>query len=100
MLLQAGSPAMLHAGCVLFGLGVGNLITFPALIVQQEFPKAHFARTVALVVAVNQVTFAFGPGLLGLIRETTGGYFWALIVCIAMQLAGAAVVLVRPRPAG
>ncbi|MGE0718109.1 MAG: MFS transporter [Alphaproteobacteria bacterium] len=97
LLVPEGSTATLIAGCVLFGLGVGNLITFPALIVQQEFPRAHFARTVALLVAVNQMAFAFGPGLLGLIRAATGGYGWAIALCILLHAAGAAIVLVRPR---
>ena len=96
-LLLEGSSAGLYAGCVLFGLGVGNLITFPALIVQREFPAAHFARIVGLVVAVNQFAFAFGPGLLGLVREWAGSYGPALVACMAMQAAGAAVVLLRPR---
>ncbi|BBK33990.1 sugar phosphate permease [Stella humosa] len=97
-LLLEGSVPALYAGCVLFGLGVGNLITFPALIVQREFPAAHFARVVGLVVAVNQFTFAFGPGLLGLLREWRGSYDAALVACMAMQAAGAAIVLLRPRP--
>lgn len=95
--LAAGTPWLLLAGCVLFGLGVGNLITFPALIVQREFPPAHFARVVGLVVAVNQFAFAFGPGLLGLLYEWTGGYGAALALCMALQGTAAAIVLVRPR---
>lgn len=95
--LAVGTVPFLVAGCVLFGLGVGNLITFPALIVQREFPAAHFARVVGLVVAVNQFVFAFGPGLLGLLREWTGGYGAALALCMALQGAGAAIVLLRPR---
>src|SRR5215468_5236235 len=35
------STAMLYLGCILFGLGLGNLVTLPALIVPQEFPKQH-----------------------------------------------------------
>lgn len=95
--LLAGTPPLLLAGCVLFGLGVGNLITFPAIIVQREFPAAHFARVVGLVVAVNQFAFAFGPGLLGLLREWTGGYATAIVLCMALQATAAATVLVRPR---
>ncbi len=94
--LLHGSPAALYAGCVLFGLGVGNLITFPALIIQREFPAAHFARTVGLVVAVNQFTFAFGPGLLGGLREWTGSYSAALAACMAMQAVAGFIVLLRP----
>ena len=52
---------LLYLGCVLFGLGSGNLTSLPGLLVQQEFPKQHFARIVSLVVAINQYSFAFGP---------------------------------------
>ena len=65
ILATATAPAMLYLGCALFGLGVGNTTSLPGLLVQQEFPKQHFARIVSLVVAINQFSFAFGPSLLG-----------------------------------
>lgn len=92
-------PAMLYLGCVLFGAGVGNVITFPGLIVQREFPAGHFTRVVALVVAVNQFTFAFAPGLFGLVRDLTDGYGAVLALCAALQALAAALVLVRPSSA-
>ena len=64
ILATAIAPAMLYLGCGLFGLGVGNTTSLPGLLVQQEFPKQHFARIVSLVVAINQFTFAFGVWLL------------------------------------
>src|SRR5258708_2215874 len=48
VLLSTSSPAGLYLGCILFGFGVGNLITLPGLIVQQEFPRRDFARPVSL----------------------------------------------------
>jgi MFS family permease len=89
------SATALHIGCVLFGLGVGNMISLPALIVQQEFPRPHFSRIVSLVVAINQFTFAFGPGLLGYLQRVDGGYTTALLVCLAME-ATAAIIVVLP----
>ena len=41
---------------------------------------------------------AFGPGLLGLLREWTGGYATAIVLCMALQATAAATVLVRPPP--
>jgi predicted MFS family arabinose efflux permease len=93
----AGSPAALIAASALFGLSVGNLITLPLLIVQREFPAAAFGMVTALVVAINQVTYALGPGALGVVRDWTGGYGAPLALCIAMQCTGALIILLgRP----
>ena len=91
------SPAVLYAGCVLFGLGVGNVITFPSLIVQQEYRPADFNRVVSLVLAINQFTFAFGPGLLGWARDHWGSYEAALAICAACDAVATVAVLVRAR---
>jgi MFS family permease len=66
-------PLFLYLGCVGFGLGVGNLVSLPGLIVQQEFPPEHFSRIVSLIVACNQYVFAFGPGSLVLCHVETIG---------------------------
>ena len=96
VLLLAHWPiTTLYLGCVLFGLGGGNMISLPSLIVHQEFPKQHFSRIVALVVAINQFTFAFGPGLLGYLYRAAGNYAPAFIACIVMQSV-AAVIVVTP----
>lgn len=51
----------------LFGLGIGNARLLPPTIAQVEFADADLARAVALVVAVSQATYAFGPLALGLL---------------------------------
>ncbi|HYS48388.1 MAG TPA: hypothetical protein VEM36_06415, partial [Xanthobacteraceae bacterium] len=63
------------------------------LIVQQEFPPAHFARVVSMIVAINQFTFAFGPDLLGRLQQSAGGYATALVACLVMDAAAAVIVL-------
>jgi fucose permease len=94
ILMRADSAALLYAGCALFGLGVGNAITFPSLIVQQEFARQDFSRVVSLIVAINQVTFAFGPAILGWTRDRWGSYGVALAICLAADVAAAVIVLV------
>lgn len=96
MLLFLDSPVLLYAGCILFGLSVGNVITFPALIVQREFPAALFGRVIGLSSACGQFTFALSPALLGAIRDLTGSYAPVLALCIGLQLAAAALVARRP----
>jgi predicted MFS family arabinose efflux permease len=89
-----GSAGVLAAylACAVFGLSVGNVITLPALLVHQEFPQAAFTQVVSLSTAVGQVTYAFGPALLALIRDTAGDYRPALAACIALEVAAAAMV--------
>jgi MFS family permease len=93
LLASANSPPMLYLGCALFGLAVGNMITLPALIVQQEFPKQHFARIVSLIVAINQFTFAFGPALLGFLRQLGGSYTTGLVACLGMETMAALIIV-------
>jgi MFS family permease len=97
VMTQTREPAILIGACAVFGFSVGNLITFPALIIQREFDARAFGALTALATAVAQFTYSFGPGLLGLVRDATGGYAAALALCVAFDLAGSAVVLLRPR---
>jgi len=94
MMAFGHQPAALFAGCVIFGLSVGNVITFPALIIQREFAAAAFGIVIGLSTAVGQFTFALAPALLGVVRDMTGGYAAVLVVCMALQLGGAMLVVV------
>jgi predicted MFS family arabinose efflux permease len=89
-------PAALYAGCVIFGLSVGNVITYPALIVQQEFSDQMFSRVIGLSTAVGQFAFALSPALLGLIHDGAESYTPVLAVCVGLQLAAALLVARRP----
>jgi MFS family permease len=93
ILATSTEGSMLYLGCLLFGAGVGNATSLPGLIVQQEFPKQHFARTISLVVALNQFSFAFGPTLLAQLQRAGGGYTAALLACFAAEIVAAIVVL-------
>ncbi len=86
---------VLIAACALFGFSVGNLITLPALIVQREFEPRSFGVLISLVTAINQVTYAFGPGVIGLLRDVSGGYAFPFYCCIALELAAALLITVR-----
>jgi MFS family permease len=95
ILMWTTSTPALFAGCILFGLGLGNLVSLPGLIVQQEFSRRDFSRVVSMIVAINQFTFAFGPELLGRLQQSTGSYAGALAACLVMQ-AMAAIIVVLP----
>jgi predicted MFS family arabinose efflux permease len=87
----------LIAACALFGFSVGNLITLPALIVQREFDRRSFGVLVSLITAINQITYAFGPGVVGLLRDLSGSYTLPFYGCIAVELTAAMLVMMRGR---
>ena len=96
LLASAPSAAGVYAGCALFGLDVGNLTTLPGLIVAVEWPRERFNILVALVVGINQFTFAFGPSLVGVLRDWAGAYGPALGACAALQAVAATTILLGP----
>jgi len=62
-----------------------NLITLPSLIVQREFDPRSFGVLISLITAINQVTYAFGPGIVGLLRDASGSYSLAFYGCIGLS---------------
>ena len=89
---QTTDVTLLFIACAVFGLSVGNLITLPAIVIQREFDAASFGLLVGLSTAIGQFTCVVGPGLLGALHDLTGGYGAALALCIALELAAAAVI--------
>ena len=99
VLARAEAPLVVYGACAVYGFSVGNNITLSPLIVQREYAAQHFPAIVALSTAVVQILYAFGPGLLGILRDAFGGYGVPLAVCMALNLAASAMILMRPRPA-
>lgn len=93
LLTVAGSERALYAGCLLFGFGAGNITTVPGLLVHREFRPEQFAGVVSLVFATNQLGFAFGPTLLGVVRDVTGGYSAALWLAGGLDVLAATLIL-------
>ncbi len=99
VIINSHNAFVLIAASAVFGFSVGNLITLPSLIVQREFPAAHFGVLISLITAINQVTYAFGPGVVGLLRDLSGSYTLPFYGCIALEVLAAALIMVRGRHA-
>ncbi|MBV5271779.1 MAG: MFS transporter, partial [Afipia sp.] len=99
VIINTRNEVALFAASALFGFSVGNVITLPTLIVQREFSAAAFGVLVSLVSAICQFTYAFGPGIVGLLRDAFGGYTVPFYFCVALELVAAAIVLVRAKTA-
>ena len=93
LLLALGEDSViLTAGCILFGSGVGNLVSLPPLIAQREFRLVDVGTVVALVTALNQAVFAFAPAIFGGLRDLTGSYVVSFLVAAAIQALAAVIV--------
>jgi len=93
------AAALTYVGCALFGLGVGNLTTLPGLVLAVEWPRERFSTLVGLAVGINQLTFAFGPSLVGVLRDWSGEYGAALGACMVLQAIAAILIMLGPRRA-
>jgi MFS family permease len=99
IIINTRNEMLLIAGCALFGFSVGNLITLPSLIVQREWAPHSFGVLISLIAATSQVTYAFGPVVIGLFRDASGSYALPFYVCIGLELV-AALLIVAPRRGG
>jgi MFS family permease len=98
VIINSHDAIVLTAACAVFGFSVGNLITLPSLIVQREFDSRSFGVLISLVTAITQVTYAFGPGIIGLLRDLSGSYALPFYGCIVLELVAALLIVLR-RPA-
>ena len=97
ILINFRADWLLIAACALFGFSVGNLITLPSLIVQREFDARAFGVLVSLQTAIAQVTYAFGPGVIGVLRDLSGSYTMPFTCAIALELIAAVLIMIRGR---
>jgi MFS family permease len=97
IVINTRSEPLVFFACALFGFSVGNLITLPALIVQREFDPRSFGILVSLITSVTQVTYAFGPGIVGWLRDISGSYAVPFYSCMALQVVAAVMIMVRGR---
>ena len=95
VIINFNNDMALIAACAVFGFSVGNLITLPSLIVQREFEARSFGVLISLLTAITQVTYALGPGVIGALRDLSGSYTLPFYGCIALELAAAALVMIR-----
>ena len=103
IIIHSRNEVLLMAACALFGFSVGNLTPLSSLIIQREFDPRSFGVLVSLITATNQITYAFGPGVIGLLRDTSGSYVLPFYGCLGLELIAAVLIMIRGRttpPAG
>jgi MFS family permease len=98
-MLKFASPHVAYLASAVFGFAVGVMITLPALIIQCECPPAAFGMLSGLTLAIIQTGNAFGPSLLGWLRDATGGYAVPIVACMVLEISALAIILLRIGPA-
>jgi MFS family permease len=97
IMINARNEATVFFASALFGFSVGNVITLPALIIQREFDPRSFGVLVSLTGAIGQCFNAFGPGVIGLLRDASGSYTLPFYGCIGLELTAAVLIMIRGR---
>ena len=97
IMINARNEATVFFASALFGFSVGNVITLPALIIQREFDPRSFGVLVSLTGAIGQCFNAFGPAVIGLLRDASGSYGLPFYGCIGLELTAAVLIMNRGR---
>lgn len=90
------APVLITASLV-YGYGIGHVTTLGPIVVRREFGAAAFGATYGTAATAIQFVSAFGPALLGFLRDGFGGYGPGLAVASALTLAGAAILFAGGR---
>jgi MFS family permease len=92
---------VLVAGCLIFGLTVGNISILSAIIVRREFGAVSFGAVFGVASSIIQFATAFGPSFYGALREASLSYQSPLLIAAALDLVAAMIVLAgRSRVSG
>ena len=88
---------VLVAASLVYGYCIGHVTTLAPIVVRREFGAAAFGRIYGSAAVAIQLTSAFGPALLGALRDGFGGYGPGLAVAAVLTVAGAAALLAGRR---
>ena len=85
--------ATLTALSMLYGLGVGVLITMPSLLTRTTYPLLPYTSAYPVVNLSFQLPLAAGAPALALLHDRLGGYRPSMLVLAAADVAAVALLL-------
>ena len=91
-------PPLGYAASVLFGAGVGGILTMPPVALANYFGRAHFGAIRGMALPAQVGGQAVGPLLAGLLHDLTGSYASGLATFAALSLLAAAVAMATRAP--
>ena len=98
VMLAIDSPALGYAAAVLYGVGVGGLITILPIAWADYFGRRSFGAIRGAALSVQVTAQAAGPLLSGALRDWTGDYMLSLECFMALAVAGIGVALLTRAP--
>ncbi len=109
MLIQTGAllaialwptaPPVLIFASLAYGYAIGHVTTLGPVVVRREFGAAAFGATYGSAATIIQFTSAFGPALLGLLRDGFGSYGPGLAIAALATFTGGLALLLGGRRA-
>jgi len=89
-------PVLIGASLV-YGYGIGHITTLGPIVVRREFGAAAFGATYGTAASVIQLTSAFGPAAIGVLRDSFGDYRPGLAIASAVTLAACTILFAGGR---
>ncbi len=106
MIAQAGAllalalwptaPVLIGASLV-YGYGIGHITTLGPIVVRREFGAAAFGATYGIAASAIQLTSAFGPAVIGVLRDSFGGYRPGLAIASGVTLTACLIMFMGGR---
>ena len=84
-------PVLVGASLV-YGYGIGHITTLGPIVVRREFGAAAFGATYGTAASVIQLTSAFGPAVIGVLRDSFGGYRPGLAIASVVTLTACVIL--------
>ena len=91
-------PLLGYLSAVLFGAGIGGILTMIPVAWANYFGRAHFGAIRGVTLPAQVGGQAMGPLVAGVLHDLTGGYASGLAAFAVLSLVAAGVALVTPAP--
>jgi MFS family permease len=89
-------PVLVMASLV-YGYGIGHITTLGPIVVRREFGAVAFGATYGAAASVIQLTSAFGPAIIGVLRDSFGDYRPGLALASAVTLTACLILFTGGR---
>ncbi|HOF21906.1 MAG TPA: MFS transporter [Bacteroidales bacterium] len=96
LLLLPDFPGRIYIFAVIFGIGLGGDYMIIPLMAGDMFGVKTLGRVMGIVLVADGIAEASMPMLVGVLRDNAGNYTTALILLIAIALAGAVIISFLP----